>query len=56
MKEMRQMLGVCPQHDILFDFLTPKEHLQLAASFKGTPRGETEANVQKMLVEIDLVA
>lgn len=37
MDEMRKILGVCPQHDVLFEFLTPKEHLELFAAFKGTP-------------------
>ena len=27
MDEFRKILGVCPQHDVLFDYLTPKEHL-----------------------------
>jgi len=27
MDDMRKILGVCPQHDVLFEFLTPKEHL-----------------------------
>jgi ATP-binding cassette subfamily A (ABC1) protein 3 len=27
MHEVRSFLGVCPQHDILFDLLTPEEHL-----------------------------
>ena len=25
--KIREFLGVCPQHDILFDLLTPEEHL-----------------------------
>jgi ABC-type multidrug transport system ATPase subunit len=25
--EVRKTMGVCPQHDILFDLLTPEEHL-----------------------------
>ena len=29
MNDFRMMLGVCPQHDILFDLLTPVEHLRL---------------------------
>ena len=28
-------MGICPQHDILFDNLTVKEHLELFAVFKG---------------------
>ena len=37
MDEMRKILGVCPQHDVLFGYLTPREHLELFAAFKGTP-------------------
>ena len=35
MEAIRKFLGVCPQHDILFDDLTVKEHLELFAAFKG---------------------
>lgn len=31
MSAIRQMTGVCPQHDILFDLLTPREHLEFFA-------------------------
>jgi ABC-type multidrug transport system ATPase subunit len=34
---IRAMLGVCPQHDILFDDLTAKEHIELYAGLKGVP-------------------
>lgn len=36
MQNIRMMLGVCPQHDVLFEMLTPEEHLKLFAAFKGT--------------------
>ena len=32
---VREFLGVCPQHDILFDLLTPWEHLEIFCDFKG---------------------
>lgn len=35
MESIRQLMGVCPQHDILFDNLTVKEHLELFSTFKG---------------------
>lgn len=35
MGDLRKIMGVCPQHDILFDNLTCKEHLELYAAFKG---------------------
>jgi len=55
MEEMRKNLGVCPQHDVLFEFLTPEDHLRLFAAFKGTPAEIIEDQVQKMLGEIDLL-
>jgi ATP-binding cassette subfamily A (ABC1) protein 3 len=35
MTNVREFLGVCPQHDILFDLLTPREHLEIFCDFKG---------------------
>ena len=31
MRGVRESLGLCPQHDVLFDTLTVKEHLQFFA-------------------------
>ena len=35
MDEVREFMGVCPQHDVLFDLLTPREHLSIFYDFKG---------------------
>ena len=35
MDEVREFMGVCPQHDVLFDLLTPEEHLSIFYDFKG---------------------
>ena len=35
MDKVRSMMGVCPQHDILFELLTPEEHLGIFYDFKG---------------------
>lgn len=35
MGKVREYLGICPQHDVLFDLLTPIEHLQIFCDFKG---------------------
>lgn len=55
MDELRKILGVCPQHDILFDYLTPKEHLQIYAVFKGTPPSQVNEQVDRMIDQLDLV-
>ena len=54
MPEIRKNLGVCPQHDILFPLLTVEEHLSLFAAFKGTPRSEVKAEVEKMIQSVGL--
>ena len=33
--KIRQFMGICPQHDVLFDYLTPVEHLSIFFDFKG---------------------
>jgi len=32
---IRQIMGICPQYDILFDFMTVREHLDFFCDFKG---------------------
>eukprot|EP00736_Rhodelphis_marinus_P006281 Rmarinus@m.16243 len=54
MHEIRQMMGVCPQHNILFDELTCEEHLRLFAAFKGVPSENVEKEVQAMITELGL--
>jgi ABC-type multidrug transport system ATPase subunit len=35
LSDIRAKLGVCPQHDTLYDELTVEEHLRLFATFRG---------------------
>jgi len=35
--DARQFMGVCPQYDVLFDLLTPEEHLDFFYELKGAP-------------------
>ena len=46
MKEFRNKLGICPQHDILFPQLTVIEHLEMFCYFKGF-------DVEKIPEEVD---
>jgi ATP-binding cassette subfamily A (ABC1) protein 3 len=48
-EQVRHFLGVCPQHDVLFDFLTPVEHLSIFYDFKG---GDPEKKDQEI---VDLI-
>lgn len=36
LEEIRRMTGVCPQHDVLFDQLTPREHLEFFAKIRAS--------------------
>ncbi|KAI8611892.1 hypothetical protein BC830DRAFT_1068307 [Chytriomyces sp. MP71] len=38
--QIREIMGVCPQHDILFEDLTASEHIELYAGIKGLTKNE----------------
>ena len=38
MNSINEIMGVCPQHDILYEDLTAFEHIELYAGLKGIPR------------------
>ncbi|KAF3818863.1 hypothetical protein GH733_012280 [Mirounga leonina] len=49
MVQIRKSLGLCPQHDVLFDNLTVAEHLYFYAQLKGLSRQKCPEEVQRML-------
>ena len=46
MSNIRNSLGVCPQHDILYPMLTVREHLRLYAVLKGVPHAQLEEAIE----------
>ncbi|KAH0691990.1 hypothetical protein KY290_020167 [Solanum tuberosum] len=54
MSNIRSMIGVCPQFDILWDALSGQEHLHIFASIKGLPPGLIKEVVEKSLAEVKL--
>jgi ATP-binding cassette, subfamily A (ABC1), member 3 len=42
---IRNQLGICPQHDTLYDDLTVQEHLELFGTFKGLKEDELTIEV-----------
>ena len=45
-------MGICPQHDVIFDLLTPAEHLDIFYDFKGAdPNPEVKAKEIATLLE-----
>uniref|UniRef100_A0A2N9H431 ABC transporter domain-containing protein n=1 Tax=Fagus sylvatica TaxID=28930 RepID=A0A2N9H431_FAGSY len=54
MSNIRRIIGVCPQFDILWDALSGREHLQLFARIKGLPPASIESITEKSLAEVRL--
>lgn len=54
LQEIRRMTGVCPQHDVLFDQITPREHLVFFAKIRGVPEDRIDGEVEQTLKDIDL--
>ncbi|XP_071811381.1 phospholipid-transporting ATPase ABCA1-like isoform X2 [Apostichopus japonicus] len=52
--EIRKSLGMCPQHNVLFDNLTVAEHLWFFARLKGLPPKQVKAESLKMLEDLQL--
>jgi len=48
-------IGICPQHDILWDDLTVGEHLLFYARLKGVPSSQKRAKVIESLERVRLV-
>uniref|UniRef100_A0AAR2JEC1 ABC transporter domain-containing protein n=1 Tax=Pygocentrus nattereri TaxID=42514 RepID=A0AAR2JEC1_PYGNA len=51
---IRRSLGLCPQHDVLFDNLTVREHLLFYTQLKGFPRENIPDEVDRMIRILNL--
>ncbi|KAJ3084515.1 ATP-binding cassette sub- A member 1, partial [Quaeritorhiza haematococci] len=54
MHRIREIMGVCPQHDILFNDLTAREHVELYAGLKGVPRNQWAKLCEDRLKQVRL--
>ena len=52
MNAVRKFMGVCPQHDVLFELLSVEEHLSIFYDLKG---GDPNTKVKKAEIENLLV-
>ncbi|XP_077983290.1 phospholipid-transporting ATPase ABCA3-like [Glandiceps talaboti] len=55
MDNIRQSLGLCPQHNILFDRLTVNEHLEFFLGLKGIVGEEAKKASETMIEDLNLV-
>ncbi|CAF3834044.1 unnamed protein product [Rotaria magnacalcarata] len=53
-KVIRKRLGFAPQHNILFDRLTVKEHLEFFSALKGAPEEFISDETKKMLADLGI--
>ena len=51
---IRSILGVCPQHDVLWGDLTAREHMQLFGNLKNIPKHKMVAEIKTLLEEVQL--
>ncbi|XP_075689302.1 retinal-specific phospholipid-transporting ATPase ABCA4 isoform X2 [Rhinoderma darwinii] len=54
MDSIRQSLGMCPQHNILFHRLTVEEHILFYAQLKGKSKSQAEKELEVMLEDIGI--
>ncbi|XP_072260468.1 phospholipid-transporting ATPase ABCA1 isoform X4 [Pyxicephalus adspersus] len=54
LNSIRQNLGVCPQHNVLFDMLTVEEHIWFYARLKGLSEEKVKAEMEQMVKDVGL--
>ena len=54
MKDIRPLIGVCPQKNVIWDLLSPRDHLELYARLRNVPVGEATTQIEKLLKDIGL--
>lgn len=54
MDSVRDSLGLCPQHNIIFDDLTVSEHLYFFSKLKGLKKLEIKAEIDKYINLLEL--
>ncbi|KAI9174773.1 hypothetical protein LWI28_022515 [Acer negundo] len=54
MSNVRKIIGVCPQFDVLWEALSGHEHLELFASIKGLPLPAVKSVAEKSSAEVGL--
>ncbi|XP_033936450.1 phospholipid-transporting ATPase ABCA1 isoform X1 [Pseudochaenichthys georgianus] len=52
---IRRTLGVCPQHNVLFDILTVEEHVWFYGCLKGLSEAEVKAEMDTLLEDVGLL-
>ncbi|XP_041634758.1 phospholipid-transporting ATPase ABCA1-like isoform X2 [Cheilinus undulatus] len=54
MDSIRKYLGMCPQHNVLFNELTVEEHIYFYSRLKGRSRDEVKMEMDQMIKDVGL--
>lgn len=54
MMSIRRNIGVCPQHDVLYNDLTVKEHFLLFAALRGIEPSEVRVEIRQKIIDVGL--
>uniref|UniRef100_UPI00398ECFE0 phospholipid-transporting ATPase ABCA1-like isoform X2 n=1 Tax=Pristiophorus japonicus TaxID=55135 RepID=UPI00398ECFE0 len=55
MDTIRKSLGICPQHNVLFDILTVEEHIWFYGRLKGLTEEEVNEEIKLMIDDVGLL-
>ena len=53
-EKFRKELGICPQHDVLFNELTVEEHLEMFCIFKSVDKSKIKSEITKIIHDVGL--
>lgn len=54
MLQIRKSLGMCPQHNALFDGMTVEEHMLFYGLLKGLPKAKIRAELDNLIMDVGL--
>jgi ATP-binding cassette subfamily A (ABC1) protein 3 len=54
MDDIRQHIGLCPQHDILYPELTILEHLEIFGQLKNMEKGEMKLQIDNLIKDLEM--
>ena len=55
MAAIHQSLGICPQYNTLFDWLTVYEHLLFCGYVRGVPHDKLLKDIPSLLTDLNLM-
>jgi len=56
MDEIRDIIGYCPQHDILWSDLTTREHMEIICEIKAIPQNQVQQLISQRLDDVQLLS